>query len=115
MRISDWSSDVCSSDLYAILGMVGYINQLVVEQPRIDRVDDPAHADRPIPGGEVMAVVHRQRRDPLAGLAAQPFKRLGELPRIGSDPGPTGPAHASVGPARHHFAMRLFERGGSEE
>src|SRR3546814_16976987 len=35
---------------YAILGMVGYINQLVVEQPRIDRVDDPAHADRPIPG-----------------------------------------------------------------
>src|SRR3546814_18936284 len=36
---------------YAILGMVGYINQLVVEQPRIDRVDDPAHADRPIPGG----------------------------------------------------------------
>src|SRR3546814_16756313 len=51
---------------YAILGMVGYITQLVVEQPRIDRVDDPAHADSTLPGGEVLAVVHRKRRYPLA-------------------------------------------------
>src|SRR3546814_6331773 len=62
-----------------------------------------------------MAVVHRQRRDPIAGLAAQPFKRLGELPRIGSDPGPIGPAFASVGPARHDFAMRMFARGMIEQ
>src|SRR3546814_13039302 len=62
-----------------------------------------------------MALVHRQRRDPIAGLADQPFKRLGELPRIGTDPGPIGPAFVFVGPARHDFAMRMLARGMLEQ
>src|SRR3546814_18980987 len=38
MRISDWSSDVCSSDLYATLGMVQGKDQLIVGEPGVGGV-----------------------------------------------------------------------------
>src|SRR3546814_11679042 len=41
MRISDWSSDVCSSDL---LGAVGELAR--AREPRIERVEGPRSADR---------------------------------------------------------------------
>lgn len=53
---------------HAVLGMVGDEGELVVEQPRIDRVDHAAHPNRAVPRCQVVRVVHRQRRDAVAGL-----------------------------------------------
>src|SRR3546814_6533237 len=40
MRISDWSSDVCSSDLVAITGALGTVDEALVV-PYADHVDIP--------------------------------------------------------------------------
>src|SRR3546814_11815461 len=46
MRISDWSSDVCSSDLMALLGTVGILALLLVVRPLMARLlETPAPAD----------------------------------------------------------------------
>src|SRR3546814_12279316 len=46
MRISDWSSDVCSSDLMALLGTVGILVLLLVVRPLMARLlETPAPAD----------------------------------------------------------------------
>jgi hypothetical protein len=51
---------------HPVLGMVADIDELLVEQARVDGVEDPAGADRAVPGDEVAAVVHRERPDPVA-------------------------------------------------
>ncbi|KAI1690526.1 hypothetical protein DdX_22436 [Ditylenchus destructor] len=73
---------------HAILGMVADKGELVLEQARIDGVDDAAHADRAVPGDEMAAVVHRHRRDAIALLDPHAFKGLRQLARVARDPGP---------------------------
>src|SRR5678815_5973475 len=51
----------------AVFRMVGDIFQLVVEQPRVDRVQHPAHPAGTVPGGEMPRVVHGESRDSVAG------------------------------------------------
>src|SRR3546814_8743074 len=43
MRISDWSSDVCSSDLAFVLALLGRIGIFLAEQPEIEPVDVLLH------------------------------------------------------------------------
>ena len=56
--------------------MIDDVVELVVEQPRIERVEDAAHADHAEPGDEMAVVVHRQRRHAVAWLYAKPLQRL---------------------------------------
>ena len=73
--------------------MVGDVGELVVEQPRVDGVEHPAHPDRAVPGGQMVDMVHRQRGDAVAGLharaprapapcAARRGRRSGQLVRV---------------------------------
>ncbi len=61
-----------------ILGVVEDVDELLLEQPRIDGVDDAPHADRAVPGDHVPAMVHRQRRHPVALADAKPLQRVGQ-------------------------------------
>src|SRR3546814_2829627 len=48
MRISDWSSDVCSSDLAAIQGKEGYSGVLSCLQPALKLIrSDPSKSPQP--------------------------------------------------------------------
>ena len=98
-----------------ILGMVGDVDELLVEQARIDRVDDAAHADRAVPGDQVIMVVHGQGADPVAALQAHLLKRLRELPRIACDAGPAGALDPAVGPAGDDFASAVLALGMVDE
>src|SRR3546814_14805683 len=51
MRISDWSSDVCSSDLYSYLGGVA---AHVLPVPMMNIINGGEHADNPIDIQEFM-------------------------------------------------------------
>ncbi|PAV69244.1 hypothetical protein WR25_05509 [Diploscapter pachys] len=95
---------------HPVLGMVGDIDQLVVEQPWVDRMDHAAHADRAVPCDQVVRVVHRQRRDPVARAHAQPFQRPRQPPRIARDALPVGSRLAAVRPMRHDLARGMFAR-----
>jgi hypothetical protein len=95
---------------HAVFGVVGDVNELFVEQARVDRVDDATHADRAVPGDEVMRVVHRQRRDPVTGRYAELFKRLGEFTRVLGDARPVGARLATVGPVADEFPRAVFAR-----
>ena len=96
---------------HAIVGMVGDVDQLLVEQARIDRVDDAAHPDRAIPGDQMVMMVHAERRDPVPALQAHRLERLGELAGLAGDPGPVGAGDAPVGPGADHFAASMFTLG----
>src|SRR3546814_2134644 len=99
MRISDWSSDVCSSDL------------LFVEQPRVHLMQPPAHARGAVPADQLVAMVHRQRRVAVSLFHAQPDHRRCKTPRVGADLSPIRSRHAAVGPSRYDLAPRMFARG----
>jgi hypothetical protein len=75
---------------HAVFGMVDDVAQLVVEQPRVERVEHSAHADDAEPGDQVAVVVHRQRGDAVAGLDAHPLQSLCQAPGIMSDTLPVG-------------------------
>ena len=96
---------------HAVLGMIGDIDQLLVEQARVDRVDDAAHADDTVPRRQMIAVVHRQRRHPAAGADAEPFQCLREPPRIMGDAGPGRAGLTAIGPAGHDLAAAMLARG----
>ena len=91
--------------------MVGDVNELVVEQARVDGVEHPAHPDRAIPGGEVRGMVHRQRRDPVAGLDANRFQRLCHAPGVLCHLGPVGAGDRSVAPRGDDLAATMLTLG----
>src|SRR3546814_12781427 len=49
MRISDWSSDVCSSDLRAAYALSPAAQALLAEKPRRQIVGDPDHGFEDVP------------------------------------------------------------------
>src|SRR3546814_4166061 len=59
MRISDWSSDVCSSDLYAS-EMVSYADLILPDTTYLERHDCISLLDRPICDAEGVADAIRQ-------------------------------------------------------
>src|SRR3546814_3532162 len=48
MRISDWSSDVCSSDLGSALGAAREIDGEAIEQTTLNRAEIVQYAKRPV-------------------------------------------------------------------
>src|SRR3546814_15966379 len=66
MRISDWSSDVCSSDLDAPLHPLG----LHLAQPRLGVLQPAAHGPHGIEGD--LRIALRQLADAAAGPAERP-------------------------------------------
>jgi len=62
-----------------------------------------------------MAVVHRQRRHPVAAPDAEPFERLRQPPRILREAAPVAARLAAVGPARDDLAVAMFARGVIEQ
>ena len=80
--------------------MVGDVDELLVEQPRVDRVDHPAHPDRAVPGDEMVAWFIAERGDAVAGLAC-PIRSsaCASLRASRRDAGPVGARLAAVGPA----------------
>src|SRR3546814_1424738 len=75
MRISDWSSDVCSSDLLDGLEQLGVFQNLGHMLPRY-------HADAVVVGEDQVAGMHRHAaeldRDRVAGAGAAVADRLGD-------------------------------------
>src|SRR3546814_17387824 len=75
MRISDWSSDVCSSDLAAIQGKEGYSGVLSCPQPELKLIrSDPSKSPQPPIGA--------RRRN--AALRIFPSAPLNECPSASS-------------------------------
>src|SRR3546814_16933431 len=76
MRISDWSSDVCSSDLVGIGAAFGLLARRVIEHDvvRIDEPDDlePGLATRLVAPRIVENGARRIARDGYVGLVAVP-------------------------------------------
>src|SRR3546814_17922302 len=68
MRISDWSSDVCSSDLASILVGVA-VGWLVVNRMVIRRLHRLADSMRTIAGGEHDVEVDTRGRDEVTEMA----------------------------------------------
>src|SRR3546814_15328761 len=67
MRISDWSSDVCSSDLHAVAAVLARCMRIGLEA-----VDQVFLAVQPAPGlgpAEEEALIRRQAVDHRSGLA----------------------------------------------
>ncbi len=61
---------------HPVIGMIADIDELFVEQTRVNGVDNPAHPDHTVPGREVTAMVHGQGGDPITGVHAHGNKRL---------------------------------------
>src|SRR3546814_20591416 len=89
MRISDWSSDVCSSDL---------------DRPRARRREPPGPADPllRLRAGLLLRLLlpprprHPPPRAPLAGEAVNPHRPFPLLYLSCPDPEPRSPAHLTV-------------------
>src|SRR3546814_19664174 len=111
MRISDWSSDVCSSDLmrYGVTMFATDLSMDVVELAREaearrlqslwlpEHTHIPASRRTPPPGGQdLLPVEYRRRLAPLVALAAAaPATNslpLGTGPPLPTQPEPTLPA-----------------------
>ena len=97
-------------DQHAVLGMVGDIFELVIEQPRIDRVQHPARAGHAVPGDEVAAVVHRQSGDAIALGHAEPLERLHHFQRVAANGRPGGARLGPIGPLRHDLPRAMLAR-----
>src|SRR5438046_3399315 len=94
--LDDWSEGAVVDD-NAVFGMVDDVGELIVEKPRIERVQDATHADDAKPGDEMAIVVHGKRGNPFPGQNAEPFERLSEATRLVSDLAPVGANHGPVG------------------
>src|SRR3546814_1282272 len=86
MRISDWSSDVCSSDLQAFApprasarapgGVMGFVSLA----DAVDQADPPQGADVPrtagLPSPDAVAAARARKDDPLGAIKADVSDRL---------------------------------------
>src|SRR6185436_12293186 len=59
----------------------------------------------------MVAMVHRQSGDAVAGMHPQRFERLCHAPGIMSDIAPVGAGGGAIGPGRDDFAVRMFAFG----
>src|SRR3546814_7125230 len=111
MRISDWSSDVCSSDLALVQGGGLYVEYAVcpVDREPARLFDDKAHRVR---------LVHQTQLAVLAGGAlvarvdeyTAPGKKAMDVGDHGGDPAHVEVFAARAGGARQAFVYIAFDR-----
>src|SRR5947209_4018475 len=94
-----------------VLGVVDDISQLVIEQPRIKRVENAAHADDAEPRYQVPVVIHCQRCDTFSGPHPESLESLGELPRSSGNLDPVGADSHAVGARRDDLARAVLAFG----
>ena len=82
---------------HAVLAVVDDIFELVVEQPRIERVEDSAHSDHAKPGGQVTVVIHRQRADAVTRANSGPLQRLRHSASVMRDADPVRANDRAIG------------------
>src|SRR3546814_2993433 len=84
MRISDWSSDVCSSDLARLTRDVDRAEELAQEALLSALTDWPASGVPKRPGAWLMAAAKRRAIDGFR-RAAMPDRKHDEIARAGDD------------------------------
>ena len=96
--VNDWlKHSVIEQNL--ILSMIGDIDQLFVEQPWIDRVEDTANANRAVPADQMAAVVHCKGRDAVTRFYSRRAQSLCHPERIPADTRPVRARFAAICPA----------------
>ena len=96
---------------HLIFGMIHDVDQVFIEEPRVDGVDHAAKADRAIPGGQMPVMVHGQRRHPVSRFQPHRRKTLRQPPGIVRNTRPAGALQRAIGPARNDLASAAFARG----
>ena len=100
---------------HPILGVIDDVDDLFIEQPRVDRMQHCTDPGGAVPGGEVMGVIHCQRRDAVALRDTVRGQRLCHAPREEMDARPVGTLVATIGPVRHDLLRAMFARGVVDE
>src|SRR3546814_9209721 len=100
MRISDWSSDVCSSGLGIIADRAGNLDVLVIRPEAVERDGDAAAEQRRLPADLVGGDAFRVEREEIVDV------------RI-ITPGPPPPVAVLIG--RGHAAAPRIEPAALEE
>ena len=96
---------------HPVFGVIDDVDQLLVEQPDVERVDHPAKADCAVPRRQMTVMVHRKGRHTVAGVQAHRGKCLCQFAGIARNPGPVGAFDHPVGPTCHDFSRTAFARG----
>ena len=96
---------------HAILGMVDDVDQLLIEQAYIERVDNAAHANRTVPGGQMAMMVHRKGRNAVGGAQSHRNKGLRQLSCFQRHTSPVRALDRAVTPTSHNLARAIFARG----
>ena len=91
------------------------IDDLVVEQPRVDRVCDGTHAADAVQALDVAPRVPGERRHPVAAADAEPRQRRREPPRPRRDAAPGRAVDAALDREADDFASRVVARGVVEQ
>ena len=105
---------------HPVLGVIDDVEQLVIEQARVDRVEHAADPYSSIPGDEMPAVIERERADTVALANAEVAQCLRHFQRIAPDAGPICPHLAAIGIAGDNFAAavllrRVIDQGGDPQ
>src|SRR5580704_905678 len=69
----------------AVFRVIDDVDELLGEEPRVERVIDAARARDPVPGLDMAGSIPRQRADPVARPDAKPIECLGATPRAPRD------------------------------
>ena len=101
----DQRRERCIVDEDAVLGVRDDVGELVVEQSRVDRMENSAGTDDAEPGSEMAVVVHRQGGDAVAGTDADPLQRLSHPARIMGQARPVRADGRPVGAGGDDFAV----------
>ena len=102
-------------DQHAIFGVADDVGDLLVEQPRVHRVQHGAHARHAVEALDVAVRVPRERRDPVAGTDALQFQCLRQSPRASLDRRVVGAVNAAVTQPRHDLAPAVIRGGVADQ
>ena len=95
---------------HLIFGMVHDVDQVFVEQPHINGVNNTAKANRAIPSRQMPMMVHCKGGNAIALLKAKTRKGLRQLTRLCRYTCPVGPLHRPIGPTGNDFARTMLAR-----
>jgi hypothetical protein len=94
-----------------VLGVADDPGDLLVEEPRVQRVADQPRAGDPVPAFEMPPGVPGERRHAVAGLQPLARQPLSEPERAGVDGGVVGLVQRAFHRARDDAALRVVLRG----
>ena len=98
-----------------ILGVIEDVDELLLEQPRIDRVADASAARNGVVQLHVSVIVPRERRDPRIAAGAEAIERIREPPRTGKAIREGVPVTRIVPGDRYDFTARVIALGVSHD